>query len=63
MNIDDIKVGFQYIDSKGNTVKIVALPGKLKSFQCTSSDRGERVLKITRRQLQMDLITAREIIG
>jgi hypothetical protein len=62
MNINDVTVGLRYIDIKGIEVEIVALPGKLKSFQCTTSDRPGKVLKITARQLSTDLITARQII-
>lgn len=63
MNIDDIKTGFRYIDSNGVEVKIVALPGKLKSFQCETSDRPGRVLRITRLQLIADINNAQQIIG
>lgn len=61
MNINDIAVGFSYVDNAGNTVVIVALPGKLKSFQCTTSDRPGKILKITPRQLTNDIATARQI--
>lgn len=63
MDINDIKTGFRYIDSNGVQVQIVALPGKLKSFQCKTSDRPNQVLRITRNQLVADINSAREIIG
>lgn len=61
MNISEIKAGFTYTDSNGVKVEITALPGKLKSFQCTTSDRPGKILKITARQLANDIATAREI--
>lgn len=63
MNINDITVGFSYIDNAGVTVTITALPGKLKSFQCTTSDRPGQTLKITRLQLIRDINEAREIFA